>query len=191
LNIELEGYETKQLWPNLRYYQGFCLERLRKIMTTWFRVVAIPTNFLTEHLPNISQKHYHLDQLAWSVFVKQCFLTPAVIVWSSCLGRNRESTDEGGVHTHIQIWTQTMARTWNFLHSSALHFVISEGNGRHAYHLTSFWIVLKVILLTQQPSTLPLNHKFSLLKTVSLVVPLYTVSRYICVCVITGLTSVV
>jgi hypothetical protein len=96
-----------------------------------------------------------------------------------------------------------MVRALNFLYSFVLHFVISEGSGRHAYHLTSFSLVLKVIPLTQYSSILPLNHKLSLLKTLSLVVSLYSVLRYIlmCVCVlvhmyvyicvITGVTFVV
>jgi hypothetical protein len=30
MNNELEGHGRKQLWPNLRYYNDICLERLRK-----------------------------------------------------------------------------------------------------------------------------------------------------------------
>jgi hypothetical protein len=28
--MNLKGYGEKQLWPNLRYYRGICLEVLRK-----------------------------------------------------------------------------------------------------------------------------------------------------------------
>jgi hypothetical protein len=36
-----KGCGREQLWPDLKYYPGICLERLRKAMTTSVRIAGL------------------------------------------------------------------------------------------------------------------------------------------------------
>jgi 3-polyprenyl-4-hydroxybenzoate decarboxylase len=53
MDNKLERCGRKQLWPNLRYYPGICLEVLRKVMKNIIQ---------TAHFPNTNQKDYYLSQ---------------------------------------------------------------------------------------------------------------------------------
>jgi hypothetical protein len=42
----------KQLWPNLRYYPGFCLERLRETIKALVRIAGLQAEVLIQDLSN-------------------------------------------------------------------------------------------------------------------------------------------
>jgi hypothetical protein len=44
--------------PNLRYYHGICLGRLRKTLKN-IRMVGVPEDIYNCHLANTSRKHYN------------------------------------------------------------------------------------------------------------------------------------
>jgi hypothetical protein len=56
-----KGCERRWSCPNSRYSASICLEVLKKT-TRNLKTVGIPTETLTKHLPNASQKYYGLSQ---------------------------------------------------------------------------------------------------------------------------------
>jgi hypothetical protein len=58
VNDELDGFGTKCLWPNLRYYQGICLEGLRKTMkTSEYPVSRVRVETMTSQIQSRNVKH--------------------------------------------------------------------------------------------------------------------------------------
>jgi hypothetical protein len=55
--------ERKWSWHGLRCHHCACLEELRKTMKI-LSIFGFPVKIQTRHLSNVSQKHYHLSQLA-------------------------------------------------------------------------------------------------------------------------------
>lgn len=62
--MNLKGCRRKQLWPSLRYYHYFFLEGQEIDKNNSVSIVSVTAKIWTEHLPNISRKHYYLSQLA-------------------------------------------------------------------------------------------------------------------------------
>jgi hypothetical protein len=65
VNMNQKGCGRKRLYPHLRYYSGIYVETLEKTQKL-VRIVGVPPEFRTGHLPQETQTRYSLRQLSRS-----------------------------------------------------------------------------------------------------------------------------
>jgi hypothetical protein len=64
---ELEGYEMNKSFNNLRYNANIGLERMKKILKIFVRIVGVPAEVRTGRLPNKCQNM----PLDWAKFISK------------------------------------------------------------------------------------------------------------------------
>lgn len=62
--MDWKGYGSVGPWPDLTYCPGIAVGRMTKATKKLMKMVGIPSEIRTGHLPNTSEKRYRLSHLA-------------------------------------------------------------------------------------------------------------------------------